>query len=520
VVALLATIPETTMQRVLSAALQRALSLRVRAAEARWATLLVVLLVGEMPGCSNGDTPARSESVGSGSDAATSPGNEWTSIAPSSVATQTAPAVNHPDEMTTSTHASTTAQVDGDEVRGKVIDYWGHALAGVAVGIGAERTRTNEVGEFVFSGVPSRYDVSLVARFSGEVVEVYGWRYEGLTRRNPTLQVYKGLRQREAQVTFDITGLGEDSVFAEAAMGGVDGHRAYSISSAKESLAAWRGSDAIDASVHAFSFTSAPGVRVPSSYLAHVASHVRLTDGGSSAIKLDLTSTGELATASVSGSVSESRGEDWSQLVFARFDDGPSVLLINEPNERDAPGEFVYSVPKIDGMTLTIAARQDAKVAQGEYSVGYVSGVAPGDGVGAIQLPVPATLTAPEEGVTNVSMDTRFSWHTSAGTSVVVFEDLQIFQAVYVVTTAKDATLPDLSNLGLFHTNRGQYTWTVETHGTATSTDELLTERGFLDPFSGDLNYPMGSSKGQGRFARSSTRTFTAGKVTDSAFAR
>ncbi len=78
---------------------------------------------------------------------------------------------------------------------------WGHPLAGVAVGIGGERSETNERGEFAFGGIGSTYDVSLVARFSGEVVEVYGWHYEGPHTARPDLADVQGVdsarRQRD-----------------------------------------------------------------------------------------------------------------------------------------------------------------------------------------------------------------------------------------------------------------------------------------------------------------------------------
>ncbi len=206
--------------------------------------------------------------------------------------------------------------------------------------------------------------------------------------------------------------------------------------------------------------------------------------------------------------------------MFARFEDGPTLLLVSELRKGPTDAAFTYPAPQIDGMKLTVAVREDAKVAQGEYSVGYVSGVTPGEDVGVIQVKAPASILEPTDGALDVTMDTVCEWETDAATSVVVFEDLQVFQAVYVVTNNTHASLPDLSELGLFYSNHGQYTWAVETHGTAASTDELAGERGFLDPFSGDLNYPMGLNPGQGRFSRSSTRSFTSGKVNDSPFAR
>lgn len=426
------------------------------------------------------------------------------------------------NDQTTSTDQRTLAPLgDGaDVVRGRVIDYWGHPLAGVAVGIGAERTATNDQGQFEFAGIGPSYDVSLVTRFAGEVVEVYGWRYEGLTRRDPTLQIYKGLPQREGRVTFEVTGLDGDSAYAEAAMGGVDGHRAYSVGSAKESLAAWRGAESVLATVHALSWEAPQGPRIPLVYLAHTTTQVTLKDHESTPINLNLTAAGEFQIANVYGDTLANRERDRVHLVFARFDDGPSLLLVSEPRKAASDTAFVYPAPQLEGMSLTIAVREDAKVAQGEYSIGYVSRVQPGDDVGVVEVHSPAQLIEPLDGALEVTRDTPCTWETDAGTSVVVFEDLQVFQAVYVVTSKTHATLPDLSGLGLFYSNHGQYTWAVETHGNAMSTDELTGEKGFLEPFSGDLNYPMGFNEGQGRFSRSSTRAFTAGKVNDSPFAR
>lgn len=408
----------------------------------------------------------------------------------------------------------------GELVRGKVIDFWGHPLASVTVGIGEQQTQTDEDGTFTIPNVGPTYDAELVVRLMGELVEVYGWRYEGLTRRDPTLQVYKGLRQREAQVKFAVKGIDEGTFYAEAAIGGIDGHRAYPVTSVTQSLAAWRGSPSIEAPVHVLSWDKPEVARIPQTYRSHTHQKVTLTDQGVAHVALDLTFNGTLPVANISGSVHTARARDWVQLVFARFDEGPSISLVSELVTQSLEATFVYPAPVIDGMSLTVAARENVNVARAGYSTAYVSGVGPGEDVGTLELPEPPDLQAPAEGATDVTTATVFQWQTDGGTSVIVFEDMQVFQAVYVVTSATFATLPDLSRLGLFHSDGGAYTWAVEVHGTSTTTDELASEQGFLDPFSGDLNYPMGLHRGKGRFGRSTTRTFTTGKVSDSAFAR
>lgn len=408
---------------------------------------------------------------------------------------------------------------DGSVVRGRVIDFWGHAIANAAVGIGNTRTTTDEDGRFEFRGIGPSYDISLVVRFRSDVVEVYGWRYEGLTRRDPTLQIYKGLPQREGRVRFDVKGVSA-AVQAEAALGGVDGHRAFRVSSAEESLVAWRGTQSVTASMHALSWTAPEGARIPVTYLAHATQEVVLSEQELSLIPIDLTSTSVLDVANVTGSVNAARDKDRVHLMFARFDQGPSLLLVSEARAAAADSAFRYAAPKLEGMTLTLAVREDSKVAQGEYTVGYVSQVVPGDDAGVIDVRASAQLLLPADDATDVTLETTYSWETDAGTSVIVFDDLQVFQAVYVVTSNKHARLPDLTSLGLYYSNSGAYTWAVESHGVAQSVDELAGERGFLDPFSGDHSYPMGINHGQGRFSRSVTRALTTGKVNDSPFAR
>src|SRR5262245_35204518 len=91
-------------------------------------------------------------------------------------------------------------------VIGRIVDYWLQPLVNVPVTIGASTVVTNAQGVFTVPSVASTYDVSMVITWTGTQSGVYAWRFEGLTRRDPTLQVYKGRQNRYADFTLDPQG--------------------------------------------------------------------------------------------------------------------------------------------------------------------------------------------------------------------------------------------------------------------------------------------------------------------------
>jgi hypothetical protein len=124
-----------------------------------------------------------------------------------------------------------------------------------------------------------------------------------------------------------------------------------------------------------------------------------------------------------------------------------------------------------------------------------------------LTFPTVAALELPADTAADVTLSTAFTWSDTAGTYVVVFEDLAVYQTVFVVTGEPTTTVPDLEHLGIYYPHDGPYRWTVESHGIAESLDELC-QAGYLDPFSGDFLYPIGPSAGEGRFWRTEARTF------------
>ena len=143
---------------------------------------------------------------------------------------------------------------DDTTVSGRVVDFWRRPLANVPVTIGTTTVPTNGQGEFSIPAVAPEYDASLVVTWPGGQAGVYGWRFEGLTRRDPTLQVYKGREARYGDIVIDPQG---ETLNASrtlfVALAGVDGSATFEGvgGSGRITSTTWYGSETMQASLHA-----------------------------------------------------------------------------------------------------------------------------------------------------------------------------------------------------------------------------------------------------------------------------
>jgi hypothetical protein len=90
-------------------------------------------------------------------------------------------------------------------VTGHVIDFFRRPVPNVLVHIGDATTTTDGQGLFSIASVGAAYDAALLVNtvhFSHAAR--YGYLYQGLTRGDPTLQVYEALPERQTSLTVSI----------------------------------------------------------------------------------------------------------------------------------------------------------------------------------------------------------------------------------------------------------------------------------------------------------------------------
>ncbi|HEY3500036.1 MAG TPA: hypothetical protein VGK73_35345, partial [Polyangiaceae bacterium] len=175
-------------------------------------------------------------------------------------------------------------------VRGRVVNVWLQPISGVHVMIGDASTDTDASGAFEIQDVAESYDAKLVVNYVHANRDAsYGWVYEGLTRRDPTLQVYGGLPERSGDIfvqpnaTFDDT---RDFLVAIGSDYGATAHSASSSAGAHTS-SIWDGPDTITARAHGLLWTI-DGDELPTGYLAYDEIPVSLTEMDEASVALEL----------------------------------------------------------------------------------------------------------------------------------------------------------------------------------------------------------------------------------------
>ncbi len=420
------------------------------------------------------------------------------------------PDVNAPDDAGGPKPVTTGDDGPGPDpevstVTGKVIDFWRHPVAGVPIAIGDTTTTTASDGSFTIDDVGAEYDVQLLVRWASPPIGVYGWRFEGLTRRDPTLQVYRALDVRGATVVTTPKGAqGSNATPLAFAFGGVDGATSLRVSGAAEVSTWWFGPTTTTVTAHALSWQASDDL--PVSYSGYDSKLVALVDGEKSDVNLDLSATDSIATGSIGGTVSSSVSMYRRNRVHLRFTDGAAIELVDEGTD---VGTFTYAVPGLTGTTVVMSASAGLDSRFDGYAVAHADGVAAGTLDIALTVPELPQLKEPVRGATDVDEHVAFSWEADSSGVVCFVKDEELEQGFFVVTAKQELTLPSFSSLGLDLRKGAPHLWAVEVHGEYASVDEMADPDGFLDSFSNTYDRPMGPQRGSGSFAASMGFGFT-----------
>ena len=393
-------------------------------------------------------------------------------------------------------------------VRGRVVDFWLLPVGSVPVTIGTTTVSTDSQGRFSIPSVDAEYMVDLVVNWPGGQSGNYAWRFEGLTRRDPTLQVYKGTETQSGRILIDpqdetldasrtlfvaLTSPNGTDVFEEVNGAGISTNTN------------WSGAPTMLATLHAllWSFDSN---ELPTVYRSYDTATASFNSAGASNTTVTFHLADEtIPSGSVAGSVTSPSSSSRENYAFVRFADGAAIPVLND---FDGPNAYSYVLPTLPSSSITVAASFGSSFS-GEYAIAHRDGIAVGQTGVALSIPTPAVQQVPQSGITNVAPGSTipFSWTGSAGPYVFHAESVGFYQGMYIVTTRRSITIPVFPN---FTPRRNDlFNWRVERHGSAATMDELAGPGGYLDPFSRSDDQPHGPRTGDGSYSISRGRTFT-----------
>ncbi|HEX6272101.1 MAG TPA: carboxypeptidase-like regulatory domain-containing protein, partial [Polyangiaceae bacterium] len=397
---------------------------------------------------------------------------------------------------------------DDTSVTGRVVDFWLQPLANVPVTIGTQTVATDAQGRFSIAGVAPEYDASLFLTWPGGQPGRYAWRFEGLTRRDPTLQVYKGRENRYADIVLEPQGATLDATrVLSVGLGGPNGASRFEDvgESGRTTSVTWYGPPTTQANLHALVWAFDDN-ELPTAYHSYETTTASFdsTSSADTTVALNLADE-DILSGTIGGTVtSPSSSSDRTNYAFVRFADHASIRLLIDYAGPDA---FSYLFPQVPDSDYTIAASYGNSTF-GAYGIAHRDVFLLGQTGHVITIPAAATQVVPVSGISNVNANTQFSWSGVTGPCVFHAEDLDFYEGIFVVTTRRNITFPTFGN---FVPRAGaSYNWRVETHGSATSVDELAGSFGYLDSFSRMDDYEEGPRMVyDGSYTISTGRRFT-----------
>jgi hypothetical protein len=411
------------------------------------------------------------------------------------------------------------ATQNGSTVTGRVIDFRGHELSGVAVEIAGKQVTTDNSGAFTVSDVPAVYDASLIVHFLNVVTQTHAYFYQGLKRRDPTLQVYQGLSAQSQTLDATFSGTDQSATGTRTitlSLAGPDG--SFELRDApKPTLSRaipWVGPAATQEHAHALVWQNNATTGLPEGYYAYATSPIMLSSATTTHVALGLSLLpSTIASSPITGTVTPAGFSDRTDSVSVRFSSGATMRLVSTTPTSNT---FSYLVPALPGTdaTITFAAGEGCSPSSTGCGIVHKSGLSGGGAPLSVQIPSPVTnLTlAP---ATAVDQNTVFSWMPGTG-SGGPFVSMLINGAsgndrLYVISNEHSFKLPTVVN-GTYSLVHGEsYRWQIETHGNPASMDDMAGPAGFIDAFSTNHSdfSPLGQRTGDGAYTLSSAKFFT-----------
>ncbi|HKU41358.1 MAG TPA: carboxypeptidase-like regulatory domain-containing protein, partial [Polyangiales bacterium] len=382
------------------------------------------------------------------------------------------------------------------KVSGTVIDYYRQPIPNAQVTIGSATATTDARGAFEVPDAPADYDATVLLNGTQNgQPRRFVWRYEGLTRRDPHLQVYASGVERGAWLNVNIANVdfmrraSGDRIFTS--YGGPTGEYTIDPSAASERVRiVWEGPTRTSFTGHAFRMLKPEGQIEASAWYAYDSMRFDVSEEQEARVDYDL-AQGMLTPAAIYGSVDAPQMTDHALAVFLRF---PDHAVLEIARELMHSGSFNYDFPgmPVDGSVIVVAS-QHLIGSQFVHADGLTKDSA------AVMLELPAEssrLVAPVQG-SKIDTDTVFRW---TGEAKLFLFALEIGRhVVHVVTSKREARLP-LAATFEYEPNRS-VEWYVETHGEFASLDDATGPEGYLDTCA--YGVPRGPTRGTGIFTES-----------------
>ncbi len=411
-------------------------------------------------------------------------------------------------------------------VTGHVIDFRGHAVSGAPVEIGGKQAVTDAQGTFTIASVSATYDASLVIEVGNDPTAVHGYVFQGLTRRDPTLQIFIAQQAQDDSVDVNVTG---STLTAgrtlSVAISGPDGESELADITPdpnfSEGDAEWRGGSTEQENAYGLIW-QADKNGLPASYVAYDTQPIALDSADSKNASVTLSLAAQtILTTTIGGTVTTSGTDTRANYAFIQFPSNGTITLANDTG----PNTFSYVMPNIKSADFVVAATA-GDAGTGQFSLvhhDFAQSAAPA--ILALPIPVSHVAVAPAASVDKVDGTVTFSFQPGAGNTgpfVVQFLDEASFDGgnddrLYVITSQTSFKLPKVVNDTFALAPGSKYYWRVMTHGVFANVDALADSTGFLDPFSGSPYayqeiYPVGPRRGNGAFTISASQEITIAK--------
>jgi hypothetical protein len=357
--------------------------------------------------------------------------------------------------------------------------------------------------------VGGTYDVSLVPNLSSST---RGWIFQGLTRRDPTLQIDDGfdylrgdIYGTSAGVTFPLVNEAIGFAFGSphASYGGV-------IDEVTENLywVYYYGPATSTGAGHALRWTVDPASNFPLVYKAYDTLPLTLVDYPAAVnFNLALSDDQNLATGTISGNVTTGASSRENH-VYVRFQDGAPLHVVSD--DTPAGAAYSYKVPvSIPNAGITVAAVA-GNLGYTPVAVVYRDGIIAGQTGVNMTVPSPQALLTPVDSATT-NANTSFSWSGAAGVSLftVTIDPVgaSVPSTMHIVTAATSVRLPSFPAASYTIPPSTECYWWVEKHGNLATVDAAAGPTGHLDSFVHHLL--EGPRRGGGTYTESIHRRFT-----------
>jgi hypothetical protein len=399
-------------------------------------------------------------------------------------------------------------------VKGKVVDRWGAPVGNATVQIAATQVSTDDAGAFTIDDVASPYELSML-------VEGDGWVFQGLTRRDPTLQVFRGHPSHYTYVTVTsgnaVLGANDQLSLAAGMPTGSKEYADIGIDSSVSFAPNWEGGTTTSSTIHGLEWTKSAATGLPTAYKAYDAKSLALADGVDAMLTLAMAPkviASMAVTGSVTARVTPIGSGTRTNSVFVRFKSGASIQVVDDT---PAQAGFSYITPTIADSSITVAAWEGSYY--GPLGMVHKDGLSPGDATGALDIPAPPGLLAPQYDATQIDESSSFSFKASvdnAGAFIVIIHSLDTNRRLFIVTSQqKLIKLPTVVDgaWALEHASGAnspsEYEWWVETHGSFATLDDMTGPNGYFDEFAVNYTTPVDIHQQDGTYTYTPAYAFT-----------